>query len=359
MRVSETTHPRYRWRVLWREGVKRSNRFFTTEKDARAFVKEKKRDLVEVAPGDLPLDAEERRAVHEARHHGVPLMDAVQHWRRTAGAAAGRTVGTLILARHAASEKDALSDHYRQTVVMVLGRALKLLADTPAASVMPEELQAFIDAQGGHASQRLARAIMGTVFAHAIKKHWLQVNPMKGVSLAKQAHRDTIHIFTPAQAQAWLDAVAEHSPLWLAGWAIKMFAGLRDAEANRLDWKQVRLDRGLIEVTAGTAKTEARRLVDIQPNLAKILAPLAGNGPVCPRTDFWPAVCACAAYERATGQEKPLRNAARHSFVSYHVAIFGDYSLTEMQAGHSRKMLLQNYRELVTREEAQAYFAIA
>ena len=52
--------------------------------------------------------------------------------------------------------------------------------------------------------------------------------------------------------------------------AIGAFAGLRSAEIQRLDWAD--LKESFIEVTAGNAKTRSRRLVPIQPNLAKWLA---------------------------------------------------------------------------------------
>jgi hypothetical protein len=50
------------------------------------------------------------------------------------------------------------------------------------------------------------------------------------------------------------------------------------------------------------------------------------------------------------------QNAARHSFVSYHLALFGDVAKTELQAGHDRAVLFGHYRELVTQEEAEEYF---
>lgn len=45
------------------------------------------------------------------------------------------------------------------------------------------------------------------------------------------------------------------------------FAGLRSAEIERLDWKNVNFECGFIEVRAETCKTRARRLVPICENL--------------------------------------------------------------------------------------------
>lgn len=46
----------------------------------------------------------------------------------------------------------------------------------------------------------------------------------------------------------------------------------------------------------------------------------------------------------------------RHSFVSYHLALFEDVAKTELQAGHDRAVLFGHYRELVTQQEAEEYF---
>jgi predicted DNA-binding protein len=51
-------------------------------------------------------------------------------------------------------------------------------------------------------------------------------------------------------------------------------------------------------------------------------------------------------------------NALRHSFVSYHLALYGDVARTEMQAGHDRKVLFAHYRELVTKDAAEDFWAV-
>ena len=64
--------------------------------------------------------------------------------------------------------------------------------------------------------------------------------------------------------------------------AIGAFAGLRHAEIQRLDWSEVRLDEGFIEVKASKAKTASRRLVPILDNLKQWLTPhRQTEGKVC------------------------------------------------------------------------------
>jgi integrase len=59
--------------------------------------------------------------------------------------------------------------------------------------------------------------------------------------------------------------------------AIGAFAGLRTAELLRLEWENVYLDRGYIEVSARKAKSAQRRLIRIADNLRAWLPPYAGH----------------------------------------------------------------------------------
>jgi integrase len=353
MTVSETAHPRYSWRVTWREGKARKNRFFHSEKEARRFAASRKQQIAHIPRSAIPATDEEMRAIHEARHLGVSLMSALQHWQRTAGASHGMTFGEFIDARIAAAAKSAISEKHRGEMERRLEMAKETIGAIPAASITPQDLLRFIERWDGHHSQKMSRAALSAVFSHAIQMGWCQFNPALRLPLAP-APDDETAIFTVDEAADWLCCVAAHAPSCLAGWAISMFAGLRRAEIERLSWSEVRLERGHIEVTAKKAKTRNRRIVDILPNLAEILTPIAQEeGRVFPHSPKRAERWAFQAY----GKRLP-KNVARHSFVSYHLALFGDVSLTEMQAGHDREVLFQHYRELVTRTDAEDYFTI-
>ena len=51
-------------------------------------------------------------------------------------------------------------------------------------------------------------------------------------------------------------------------------------------------------------------------------------------------------------------NALRHSFISYRMAILKDENKVALESGNSPKVIFESYRELVTEQDAKAWFSI-
>lgn len=162
-------------------------------------------------------------------------------------------------------------------------------------------------------------------------------------------------IYTPEDLRAVLRVA---SPQIVAGLACICFAGLRTAEIHRVTWADVDLSRRLIFVSAGNAKTRARRLCLVPDNLAAWLAPLRGapGDALCKLTE--------KGYNEAVRSARLKVNVAarangwRHSFVSYRVAVTGSVESTALEAGNSPAMIHKHYREAVTRESGLAWFDV-
>ena len=93
-------------------------------------------------------------------------------------------------------------------------------------------------------------------------------------------------------------------------------------------------DQGYIEVKARKAKTKARRLVPIQPNLKAWLEPYReSSGAVCNFT--------CLSYRYAQLSRKAQvewkLNALRHSYASYRLAQIQDAAKVALEMGTARK----------------------
>jgi integrase len=196
---------------------------------------------------------------------------------------------------------------------------------------------------------------LGQLFRYSVKRHYCTENPCAVIDRPVDEDKPTI-IFTPEQTAEILNAAAEHADLdLLPAFSLAFFAGLRSCEIERLDWSEIHLDRGFIEITKGKAKTRQRRIVTIQPNLEAWLRPQWRVGGAVVPANWWNR--RQQLRDRIQMGEWP-RNVARHSFVSHHYQAFGNENLTAAEAGHSPQMLQQHYRELVSPEDARAYWRI-
>lgn len=188
----------------------------------------------------------------------------------------------------------------------------------------------------------------------AKKRHYLprEWHEFEGSMTYNEPVKD-VTIYSPDEAQRILNAAGKH--LATPFLAIGCFAGLRSAEITRLDWRNVNFERGFIEVRADTCKTKARRLVPISDNLRAWLKPFAmPSGRVVIHHNIHEAVKKITV---RAGQEWK-KNAMRHSFVSYRLALTNDPARTAFEAGHDQTILFRHYREVVTPDLAAQWFAI-
>jgi integrase len=171
-----------------------------------------------------------------------------------------------------------------------------------------------------------------------------------------------IEIFTPQEFKLLLAHCPDSlMPVLVLGG----LAGLRTAEIERLDWREINLTSKLIEVKAKKAKTRARRLVPIVPALAAWLQSYRADADADgPPTDgpVWPqSLPYLFEPQRDAAKEAGVdwkHNALRHSFISYRVADVKNVAEVALEAGNSPDIIFQHYRELVTGEAAKAWFGI-
>ena len=272
-----------------------------------------------------------------------------------------------------AKEKEGASKEYMKVLRVYLvkfGAAFQ----TQLGSVTTGDVADFLRGmEGSPRSKNNARQTLGAFFKFAKERGWLpRDHDSIGLVPKFKERSGAIEIFTPWELVQYLNNVrAELVPFM----AIGAFAGLRHAEIERLDWREVRLADRFIEVTAGNAKTASRRLVPMADNLAKWLAPHAQKaGRVVPFENVnkqigWLVRDTNAAMKveaKAAGRDpeaapklKWKKNALRHSFISYRLAEVQAAAQVALEAGNSPQVIFQHYRELVRPNDAKSWFSIA
>ena len=191
-------------------------------------------------------------------------------------------------------------------------------------------------------------AKIGPFFSWCVREGYCQINPCGAVKRPRSDDSPP-SIFTPSEAQKLLLTAFKTDPGMIPYLAIGLFAGVRPLEIQRL--QQQDFTDQYIEITAANAKTRKRRLVSLSNNLKAWLR-LGGDLPPINKPKRLSRIL-----QKAGLEWKP--DIMRHSYASYHLAFHQSADKTALEMGHrDTQMLFRHYRELVTKEEAQAYWTI-
>jgi integrase len=173
-----------------------------------------------------------------------------------------------------------------------------------------------------------------------------------------------IQIFTPAEIARLIEKADNRLLPYIV---IGAFAGLRGAEIQRLDWSEIDLEDGFIEVKAEKAKTDTRRIVPIKANLKAWLNECKKKaGAVCAFKNVVNQLMKLVAkinkaMPKKTPEKEKMRwkkNALRHSYISYRVADCADVARVADESGNSPAIIRSNYLKRVKPAQAKEWFNV-
>lgn len=356
-----------------REDGTRGATAFKTKDEAKNFMEVKRADAenlgIEVA-GSINDDLKRRlfSCLQKLEPYDARLEDAVdyyvEHLKATRRSEPIRDLQEDFLMD---LERNGRGERYVYELRNRLDHFIKDFGDAFASTVTPRMASQWISRRKiGNTSRNHYRRSLSAFFAWCERNGYVQSNPIAKVAKAKDDSSE-IEIFTPDQLKTVLKVARglEDKDI-LATCLIGAFAGLRAAEISRLDWSDIKIDRGLIDLKKGKAKTAARRIVEIQPNLKAWLKKYFADaeGPI-QKPNFTNRLKEFRD-DLKNGNKKKKRkplawphNGLRHSFASYLLAANNDPGKTSLQLGHADAgVLFAHYRELVTEEDAKDYWKI-
>jgi integrase len=319
-------------------------------------------------------DALRSEAVHCASKLadvGYTLTDATRHFLDYVRAQqnsiiVGEAVEQLIDSR----KKAGLSGRYCQDLRLRLARFARDFEKAPVSTITARQIDEWLAGLAvAPGTRNTFRRDLRTLFSYCEKHGYCQTNEAKKTERAKAIDKP-VEILTVKQAVALLNASDSNILPYVA---ISVFAGLRTCEVEKLDWSEVDLDSGLIEVKAAKAKTAKRRHAPIAENLAGWIRSFAKlSGPVAPeglrkRFDECRRNAGFGRPGTETEEEKKAgvklikwpQNAMRHSYGSYRLAQCHDVARVSLEMGNSPQMVFDHYRELVKPKEAARYWELA
>lgn len=164
-------------------------------------------------------------------------------------------------------------------------------------------------------------------------------------------------ILSVAQAKVCVTAIRDEFPIALGWLALALVCGLRPEEAEKLNWSDIDLAKGIVKVDAAASKVRWRRLVYCTPCAIRWLTKaksLNASLPI-PRQTRRRALALMAA---KLGFQSWPKDVLRHTGVSMLMAEWEDEGKVAATLGNSPTILHAHYRELVSRAEAKRFWGI-
>lgn len=299
--------------------------------------------------------AETYAAAHRILGGKVSVANAAEYWASRNHGVESKTLWAVTEEFVENRRNAGVCQGYISGLRSTLGRLAKHLGEKRLPNVQTSDLDEWLCGLPFGPVTRNNMRLRLVTFSKWAKQHGYlhpSSHVFQGMMDFKVVPKD-VEVFTPDEMSRILAAAGRHlvTPMLVIG----AFAGLRNAEICRLDWTDIKLEVGLIEVRAGNAKTRARRLVPISENLREWLRPfMLPSGKVL--THLRPDAALIKIATRAGVEWR--KNALRHSFVSYRLMQTNDPAKTALEAGHDQMILFRHYRALVTADMAAKWFAI-
>ncbi|HEX3627174.1 MAG TPA: site-specific integrase [Verrucomicrobiae bacterium] len=330
----------------------RQDSFTLTNQDRLVYL----RATESLAPVGFQLDvaATEYAAAMQILGGKTSIAEACRDWmKRNATECPKVNLPDAIKLFKSEAETDNKSEERKKQFRIVLNRFAESFNDE-AHTVTPGLISSHLtNLPLSDRSKKNHRDVIGCFNRWLILKGYLPkgTNWLENVQRYSGKRYSEIEIFTPEELTKLLQVAGEMTPFV----AIAAFAGLRHAEIGRLDWSEIDLEDGFIEVKAIKSKTGERRLVPIHDNLKKwLLNYRKDSGKVISYANTNKQIAKIARHAGI----KWKHNALRHSFISYRVAECADVPRVADEAGNSPQMIRQHYLRRVKPALADQWFNV-
>ena len=301
-------------------------------------------------------------AFEHLENHGLAddsILDAVR--RYCSIAAPNKKTG--LRDAMAAFERDLTFGNRSAVYIAQIGRQLarfhRSFSEQALHEIDGEKIRDWLETNCETAANRQnRRRELRVFFSWCLKQGLVGENPVDRVPRVT-VERGRPEILTVDQIKSALKNLTDKDR---GLFAVSVFAGLRPSEAESLQWEHVKLDRKFLEVKR--SKTRDSRNVTLSDNLIGWLQPLKPSSGAGPLFDGHSRRWRDRVQKAIKAEADPLpqwpQDVLRHSFGSYHLEKHHDATETAHEMGHrgNPRMLYAHYRELVTPEDAKAFWEI-
>lgn len=211
----------------------------------------------------------------------------------------------------------------------------------------------------GRRQRAKARVILHGIFEHSRRQGWSEGNPLNSMPPPRLREREVEPLPWGSIRQLLRQALRERHRPCMAALGLMLWAGVRPAEVERLEWQDIDWEEKVICLRPMHSKTGGARHITLQKVLGVWLreAGARERGGICPPNwrRRWKAL------REDSGIIPWQQDVLRHTYASYYLKQWHSYEKLQVEMGHrSAELLRTRYLNLkgITREQASLFWRV-
>jgi len=332
---------------------------YSTEKEAQTRAEQARiqRGNEGVAAFSLPdyVRVDATRAYQILSPHSITIFEAARYYDKHVLAYKSAPPVKEIITRYLA---DSEARNLRPRTISDLKHRLNTFAtdfgDSKLSEITLDDLREWVMDEDWKPRTRINFLTkVSQLYGYAIRHKWADSNVAASID-RPMVDETTPEIYSLTEAEALLKHADKFGLLPYV--AIGLFAGVRSAEQMRLAGTAINFDNKAITIGADVAKKRGQRMIEMNPTLIAWLEPCKEalkNGPIYSDSRKF-RKSKDQLLESVGFDWKP--NALRHSFGSYHLAMYQNIAQTADIMGNSTDIIHRHYKTLVGKAEAEKYW---
>lgn len=224
------------------------------------------------------------------------------------------------------------------------------VADKPLRAFTTADCKRILASAFGSSpsSFKKGRAILSSIFSFGMKQEWVDSNPVSRIEIPTVQEK-FIEPLSPEEVNRLKDAAScpEFRDMRFS-LSLMLYSGIRPTEVSRLQTEDINWEEGQVIIRPHASKTGGGRAVSLRG-----VCGIRKRDRYIPR-DWkrrWKAL------RRAAGFRHWIPDACRHTFATYHAAMFRNLPELQMEMGHRDSSLLRfRYMVPVSRKKAELFW---
>ena len=383
----------YMARITYKDDRGKTRRkYFNTKKECNAFAERINEDRTRFGSIAQTLTEKElgdaARVISVCREEGWNIFEVLDFYRAKATKdVSGNDFGEVI---EFACEKKELSNktikHIKQfqTAVKQFGR---YIGKTTIDCITTKKIINYLDDPNQNqgkgwapATKNMHRAHLSNMFEIAKTHEKANENPVSSISKYNENKDRTVEYVDPSKVEQFMRLVKQIDPQIAVIYTLVFWCGLRLSEASRMTWEWISLDQGMLRVPKEITKT-CKRVNKIPENALEwltVLKPQVKEINLVERNKSFTEMtnnqfqlwiqetdnAISAAHKRVRWNTKKYdvklpQNALRHSFGTFHLALYDNIGTTATMMGNSPEKIRSNYDgECMDKNAPAKFFSI-